>query len=1041
MEVFFSPIRHAYQNEDSNNNNSVGDSNLKYKCYPNFSYIRLCDLNILCDCPLISKNDIDLETNRDLFNELKLEELHNDTLFPITFLFNSPPPDNSVNTKGEETSEPSNYGLVFDNNRNSDESGSQCEYQGCDEEDQDESDNYVDDEEEIYSIKIESETSQEQKSTENSSESSNDYSDSDSCDSDNNDSENEDKYKYGRVNYNNYSNMNKFGNEKINIDLILITNPAGLTGIPFLLYYNNFEKENYDKIRNDYYKENNIELSNLYKWILKFPSKFNVTNSVLLITPHVYQASLIGIQQLIEYNSSYMQKDYNDIVDPFTDIKTSDLYDILFKKTKDQSLELRSRMFSDLQENRSEYFYKDSDLSDGFIIKDKYNNVMLFNNKRYNTLESAITTSSHIFDGNITQNIPGTIGCNTSNTSTSNPPLFGNLSGEEMSLYPRILYEDKYLINTFSNNNRKSYICSPYKSFEIRIVHIGEHIEIEKSVCKFDIHAFDSGFSLGGVGFHISVRNVDFNPKKLFINVTILGPTSIELDRYPAPLSLSDLLNSNYLVYYGNYFSDINDKHHLKDVVNSDLNSNSNNNNNINAGHNCFENNGSNSNKVADTDIDTSNSNNKDNKMMYQSQINDIINNIISTINNNGSTLIPIDCFGLHCFEIVEILGQRISELSISKQVPIYIVGGGLSTIILHGDISSEWTNYSRSRKSMLPNPSPPFLFSFLKKSNRLYIFHDLKGLSTVYREPGIFLAPNSDLKYGPCTELFRILNNKPENTLIIIDNYIYFDNLIKQYDNIKMKILHIPLYIEPNIYELFNTIIPYFDQNKFDIIIPDNKPIKLDMDDDSIKKMRNNVILIPITRNITFSNNSCNRIFNFNNNWLPVTLSFDLINSKVLKQFDNNKFISKTNCNFYFSEGEIIVDKYNSDNNKYNADSIDDFELFKSALNNIEIKSEDEFPDEEDITNNDDNDDQTILFGRITIKSLINQLRTNNINDFVLNINDEFLDRKDITSITIPSLSCKIIIISSNNFIVDTRNNSSREKIYNIISSLLTCV
>ncbi|KAH8742130.1 hypothetical protein FG386_003457 [Cryptosporidium ryanae] len=1015
MEVFFSPIKQTARGEssdDRNCNSGVGArDNLKYKCYPNFSYIRLCDLNILCDCPLISKSDIDSEANRDFFAELGLEELHDDTLFPITFLFNSPSCDNASG-EGKESSEPPNNGLLSGDKDC--KVGSRCSCQdsfgdldgdGC----------VIGETEDCFSgSETAADLDDDNAKGENGS-----NSDGEESRSNESEREDEDNYKYGRVNYSNYRNIGKHRSNKINIDLILITNPAGLTGIPFLLYYNNFEKENCDKMRTGYLNESSAELGNLYKWILQFPSKFDVTNSVLLITPHVYQASLIGIQQLIEYNSSYMQKDYNDIVDPFVEMKTSDLYNMLFVDKKDESLETRSRMFNNLQENRSEYFYKDSDLSNSLLIRDKYNNVISTNNRKYNTLESTITTSSHIFDGNITQNLPGTIGCNTSNTSISNPPLFGNLSGEEMSLYPRILHEDKYLLNTFSNNNRKSYICSPCRSFEIRIVHIGEHIEIEKSVCKFQVHAFSSGFSLGSVGFHISVRNVDFDPQKPFNNVTILGPTSIELDRYPAPLCLNDLLKSNYLVYYGNYFSEVRDESHPEEGgLNGDPGSN--------------------------TSDDCNVSSNRKSSSTYESQVDKIVDSIVSTINRNGSTLIPIDCFGLHCFEIVETIGQRISELALSKQVPIYIVGGGLSTIILHGDISSEWTAYSRSRKSMLPNPSPPFLFSFLKKSNRLYVFHDLKGLSTVYREPGVFLASNSDLKYGPCTELFRILNNKPENTLIVIDSYLYFDSFIKGYDDVKMSILHIPLCIEPNIYELLNTMMPYFDQNKFSIIMPNHKQTVLNINNNSVKKMRNNIIAVPITRNIVFSENNCNRIFNFTNNWLPVTLSCDFIDSAILKQLDNNKFISKINCNFYFSEGEIVVDKYTPDEEgDLNNELLDDTELFKNAIANIEIKSEDELQDE-DVTNhksNDLEDDQIILFGKITIKTLINQLKINNISDIVLNLNDEFLDKKDITSISIPSLSCKIIIISSNNVIINTKNNDSRETIYNIISNLLTCV
>ncbi|KAH8584047.1 uncharacterized protein ELE39_002805 [Cryptosporidium sp. chipmunk genotype I] len=975
MEVFFSPIKI--------NDNNNEEKNIKFKSYQNFAFIKFYDLNILCDCPLICKNDLNLNNNQELLIDLDLDKLHEDTLFPATFLFN-----------------------------------------------------------ECNNIKE---------------------------------------------------------NEKIEIDLILISNPYGLIGIPFLLHYNHYcnylessnlssSNNNQVSINNDncYSNQNDIDyLSddsysddenfkknylNIYQWLNKYPCKFDITNAKLLITPPVYQSAILSLQQLIEY---YSDNPFNNIIDPFIWLKTPDLYNIISSNLINNnintdnidSLKIRHEIFSNLPENGPEYYYNqfsfnnDNENFNNFnrITDSKNTNNELINSRGSTTgLGAAINAASHIFDGNILQNYPATIGCNTCNSNTSHPPIFGKITGEEMSYLPKIFIENQF-INSMSKDINKNFILNENNNFQINIIHIGEITEICKNFSKFNIHSFDSGFCLGGVGFYISTYNMDFDIKKTRENLAIIGPISLEFDRYPASLYLGDLLNCNNLVFYGNFFNIKKSNNHdliitdedkqqdelkssilplvkIKDIdkelkIEDDVNNNNNNN------------------------IEKLNSS----SIVYQIQLDNIFQHIADTLNKNGSVLIPIDCFGLLCLEIVEFIGQKISELTMPIQVPMYIIGGGISTILLNADISAEWTSQSRTRKVMLPNPNPPFLFSFLKKSNRLYAFHTLDELSTVYREPAIFFATNSNMKFGPSYDLYKTLNNNPNNTLIIIDSLVDFEKFINNFKKKPiMNIVHSPIYIEPNIYHLFENIIPYFNQNKekFNFIIPNNNNIDSILFNNKLLKNENFIIfqnyikLIPITNKIIY--NKQNKIFGITGDWIPVTLSSDIANNTELKQISPNSFVGKAEAFLNYEEGELLIERKINNSNISNTD-ISEIEKNNSEnegipkdfnpadyillVDNIDDLFSDDLDFEYDLNNN-----QQIFFGSITIKNLINELKERKLDEIIVNYNDVFQEEK-VISISIQSINCKIIIYSSNNFLINSNNRESRELVYEIISSLLISV
>ncbi|OII71272.1 uncharacterized protein cubi_01747 [Cryptosporidium ubiquitum] len=991
MEVFFSPIKIDDKYKYSDNNNE----NIKFKSYQNFAFIKFYDLNILCDCPLVCKNDLNFNHNQELFKELNIDQLHEDTLFPATFLFNE------FNTKE---------------------------------------------------------------------------------------------------------------NEKIEIDLILISNPHGLIGIPFLLHYNHYcnylkssnlsynddninstneyngydDCDNNDSYCNYDYDNNNNQYDidhcsddshsddennknnylNIYQWLDKYPSKFDITNSKLLVTPPVYQSTILSLQQLIEY---YSNNPFNNIIDPFIWLKTPDLYNIissdLINNSIDiengDSLKIRHKIFSNLPENGPEYYYNQFSFNDNennndsnnfnSIIDSKNTNSELINSRGSTTgLGAAINAASHIFDGNILQNIPTTIGCNTSNSNTSHPPVFGKVTGEEMSYLPRSLIENKFINSksSISKDINSNFISNENSKFEIKLIHIGEITHKYKNFSKFNIHAFDSGFCLGGVGFHISTNNIDFDVKKTIENLTIIGPVSLEFDRYPAPLYLGDLLNSDNLVFYGNFCvtEKTNKCYNINEDKKDEIKSS------ILPG-------------VAIKDIDKESKNESDiqksiyNSISYQTQLDNIIQHISDTLNKNGSILIPIDCFGLLCLEVVEFIGQKISELITSVQVPMYIIGGGISTILLNADISSEWTSQSRTRKVMLPNPNPPFLFSFLKKFNRLYTFHTIDELSTVYREPAIFFATNSNMKFGPSYDLFKTLNNNPNNALIIIDSLVDFEEFVHNFEEKPiMNIIHSPIYIEPNIYHLIENIIPYFNQNKekFNFIMPHNNKSDFILYNNQLSKDENFITfqsyikLIPITNKIIY--NKHNQIFDITGNWIPVTLSSEIADNTELKQINPNLFVGKTEAVFNYVEGQLLIEKKNSNNS--NDSNIDISEI--NHGNDTEIENTDNnnladcilmvddfdhlFDDFFDYLEYELNNDQQILFGNITIKTLIKEFKDRRLDEIFVNYNDFFQEEK-VTSISIQSINCKIIIYSSNNFIINSNNRESRELVCEIISSLLTSV
>ncbi|KAJ1613939.1 hypothetical protein OIY81_816 [Cryptosporidium canis] len=1068
MEVFFSPIR------------IENNENVKFKSCKNFAFIKFYDLNILCDCPLVCKNDLNLESNQELSKQLSLDKLHDDTLFPATFLFN-----------------------------------------------------------EYHDKKI----------------------------------------------------------EKIEIDLILVSNPYGLTGVPFLTHYNDYcNSPNYRDFKNtdnsntnckkkrepseiDYITESEHSSDeeylkskywSIHQWLDHYPSKFEIKYSKLLITPMVYQSGTIYLQQLIEYYTDYR---FNNILDPFLRIKTSDIYGIFSSKifeddacidTKD-SLKTRHAILSCLTENGPEYFYNKSNSATETKGPQKHNkSKSIFDYKSRNkgpivptsvtsSLNAAIYGAIHIFDGNIYQNTPTSIGCNTSNSSTSHPPLLGRATGNELSFYPRSLIDRQlwnYKCIDFEDTNNNSN-SDENITFKIQLMNIGQVFHAFKNFSKFSIHPFNSGFSLGSIGFHISAINFDFEPKKTTESLTIIGPTSLEFDRYPAPLYLGDLLNSNNLVFYGGF---INKKLETTDhfslekkektqpsllpivkikEIDQELN-------------------------IKSEPVTNHQEKPRTETLNYQDQLDNIIQHIYDTLNNHGSALIPVDGYGLLCLEVIEFIGQKISELSMPYQVPMYVVGGGIPTIFINSDICGEWTSPSRTRKVLLPNPKPPFIFSFLKKSNRLYAFHTIGELSTVYREPAIFFATNSNLKFGPSCDLFRMLNNNPNNSLIIIDSFIDFDKFIKDFKKKPiLKVIHSPVYIEPNIYKLIENIIPYFNQceEKFNFIIPNNNDSESILyndpfiRDDNYLNFGKYIKFIPITNKIVF--NSKNKIFGITGDWIPATIFAHLLDDIEDMQINPNLSVAKLKSSFKLKHDILLIEQEthsddlesDSSENDSESDKPDDSkpdyhhsniktqqesecESDSENESESELESESESESESELESESENesdlamecgyefgsgseyesdyerkqklnkkrkhrldhkhdlinkskqkqepeheqepkpkleqepehvcfvddindlfddfsdlyfnmDEQPLLFGKITLKSLINELKNKKLDEISITYDDNFCDEK-VISVSIQSIECKIIIFSSNNFMINSSNHKSRELVYDIISSLL---
>ncbi|KAF7457187.1 Integrator complex subunit 9-like protein [Cryptosporidium felis] len=988
MEVFFSP---------NNINDEYNESGTPFRSYQNFAFIKFYDVNILCDCPLICKGDLNFNSNKQLFEDLNLDNVHDDTLFPATFLFNESNELNNEKIKIDIILISNPNGLIgvpfllhYNNYCRNKMNGS----------------NQTEDE-----ILMNTEMDNSSSNDDENYITSSDYDDSEDYCEDNTRIETD-----VEVKMHNDSGIDI----DIDIDIDIESDPDSDD--------TNSDMASEDETKNKY--------SNIYEWLDKHFSKFDISDSMLLVTPPVYLSGIISLQQIIEYYSADI---FNNIIDPFIWLKTSDLFNLVSSSVADsdkliglnidkESLKTRFNIFGRLSESSSEYYYRKSKSGgNGLKTRTRKYESNDFNCSRGSTtgFGAAVNAASHIFDGNITQNIPATIGCNTSNSNTSHPPLFGKATGEEMSYYPRQLIENKLSSSPFNN-------CS--HNFEIKLIHIGEVVHFNKNYSKFKIHSFDSGYCLGGVGYHISTNNMDFDVNKAHENLTIIGPISLELERYPAPLYLGDLLSTNNLVFYGNFLS------HLKKKVNEDKPSSSIDEHNTPTNSETLPiiNLKKAENKInSDIPEDSILEVNEKVAINYQTQLNVMVRYISETLINNGSILIPIDCSGLLCLEIVEFIGQKISELSMPIQAPIYLVGGGFPTLILNADISSEWTAPSRTRRVMLPNPNPPFLFSFLKKSNRLYVFHTTEELSTVYREPAIFLVTNSNLKFGPSKDLFNALN-RPNNRLLIVDPAVNFDHLIKNLgDKALINIIHYPIYYEPNIYDLINTITPYYNQNKhkFNLILPKNDLLFSNINSlkDSIEFVKfKNIKLIPTNSNKIIFNGQ-NNIFNCSKDWIPIILSLDIVNNTKVKRVDPNLFVGKNESIFDLFDGQLILDFPDENETKQN----DQNTTSEDELKEVELTSNIEKSAEKE----DEQLNKSILFGSTTIKSFINELKNRNINDFSINYNDFFRSEKNVISISIPSLKSKIFVFSSNNFIVNSNIHESREIIYDIIASLLTSV
>ncbi|XP_664958.1 hypothetical protein [Cryptosporidium hominis TU502] len=256
---------------------------------------------------------------------------------------------------------------------------------------------------------------------------------------------------------------------------------------------------------------------------------------------------------------------------------------------------------------------------------------------------------------------------------------------------------------------------------------------------------------------------------------------------------------------------------------------------------------------------------------------------------------------------------------------------------------------------------------------------------------------------------------------------------------------------------QLRENIIPYFNQNqqKFNFIIPNiNKMDTILLNNQLLKDenfiiFQNYIKLIPITNKIIYNNN--NKIFDITGDWIPVSLSSDIANNLEFKQIYPNSFVGKTEAFLNYEQGQLLIEeKMNKNSNISNKDNSQvekndsETEFIPNNFNpadivtkvdNIDDLFEDDFDFEYDLYN-----DQPVLFGSITIKNLINELKERKLDEITVNYNDLFQEEK-VISISIQSINCEIIIFSSNNFLINSNNRKSRELIYEIISSLLISV
>ncbi|OII78062.1 hypothetical protein cand_037100 [Cryptosporidium andersoni] len=793
-------------------------------------------------------------------------------------------------------------------------------------------------------------------------------------------------------------------NENIPIDLILITHPDGLMGIPFHLHYNQLYRD-YNLKHNGCEKETNLESlkqdsPEYILSLLSYLSCIDISNALLAVTPPVFQSATVALQQLIQYSETIQ----SNISNPFIWLRTSDIFNLFTSLNKLRKVEgtvecpykldksstyLRHQVITNLPESGPEYFYNQSIVSN----TSERNNFTgsADSNMRGSTtgLGAAVGAATHIFDGNTLYNYPATIGGHNCTSSTSNPPLIGPFLGEEISGYARGIIESELYQHISKENDitNQQYISNSIftenSRFSIKLLHIGQREKICKNLTTFILYPLDSGYCLGGVGYCLATNNRSPENSLKDEKIVIFGQVSTEVDRYPSPLNLNDIHEASNVVFYGNIIS-MKQAEYIHKIAES-------------------------------TNIVQ-----LSNLSYYLTEIKIILNYIKHTLYRSGSILIPTDLYGQYCMELIEYIGQYVSELPIQYQVPIYIVGGGISTILSNADVSSEWTCSNKSRKSMLPNPISPFLFSQLKSSNRLYTFHTIEELSIVYREPAIFFASSSDLSFGPWIRILNQLYSDPKNTLLTIDPRTDISYLTMKYNLNDDKIDHIelvyfPLILFPTLNSLMTEIFNNHNSKnpKFKVLIPLNKNNHLKDSDIINFPMEYKTKILEVPRQIqtlTRSNDENGAKYN----WFPASLSFNAKNKSFLKSISQGVYVGRINAIINCNEGNISIEEFDQDQNT----------ATQNTNNNV--------PKEK------------ILMGYTTVYSILSALRKHDINDAVIlkyidNTDNSLNDRKNLSTIFIPSLSCTITLTSSCVCNISTTKSTSRNIVSGIMKSLVS--
>lgn len=170
----------------------------------------------------------------------------------------------------------------------------------------------------------------------------------------------------------------------------------------------------------------------------------------------------------------------------------------------------------------------------------------------------------------------------------------------------------------------------------------------------------------------------------------------------------------------------------------------------------------------------------------------DLCMNVVLTIRNNGTVLIPCYPSGV-IYDLFEILSLKLDETGLSN-IPMFFISPVAENSLAYSNILAEWLSNTKQNKVYIPDE--PFPHANLIKNARLKFFKHIfsEGFSAEFRQPCVVFCGHPSLRFGDIVHLIELYGSNPLHTIIFTEPDFPYQQALAPYHPLAMKAVYCPI-------------------------------------------------------------------------------------------------------------------------------------------------------------------------------------------------------------------------------------------------------